>query len=643
MLGANFLPLLLALFLTSVGQCQQDSWRFINIPDYHKAEGLSIQIDAERQKRIEEQRKEFLAMYNQYGGDLITIPGDIVGGHWYRKNYLKKFRSQPEYTNYSTTDVILESCDRSYRGLREIIFDAGYKNLLIAVGDHEIGDNPWQLGTKVVEHITTFREGFAKVFTKNEDGSSRFTKKIGNALARPVGTPYEHTSNAFQHKNVLFITIDMFRFDGADIKLGGQGVVSGDISGKHLEWLENVLYQAQSIPTINHIVVQSHLPIIYPVRKHGSSGMLVNKTQREKILTVFRKYNVDLYLGGEVHMNTVTKDPKSNLIQFVGRGNDLSNITTIDVEKERLLLNTYHKNGTKLGSLIIDKSNNKTHFDSDGLLKPIDPNGMQIHWSFDSVLSKSDYHNSVDGGFPKKAKQNKLLESLSNAKAFLNDGDFNYDYSLISDNVSVTPGVIGNAVLIDKDTKLFVVHMGPLESDYKRTISCWINTAQQGRQLLFNSGSFWSKNGQFFNISINNGDLEIATRPDTFKKTVSTNLNDGKWHHLAVVLPKEKGEIKDLLLFVDGQLIAKTDSQNPSKRISTAQSNWMSIATHIPAYKTNVLSQMKMVNYRGLLDDFCIWTRELSTSEIKEIYTKGLQGISALEIEKNKILLQEKM
>jgi hypothetical protein len=112
---------------------------------------------------------------------------------------------------------------------------------------------------------------------------------------------------------------------------------------------------------------------------------------------------------------------------------------------------------------------------------------------------------------------------------------------------------------------------------------------------------------------------------------------------LAVVLPKEKGKIKDLLLFVDGQLIAKTDSQNPSKRISTAQSNWMSIATHIPAYKTNVLSQMKMVNYQGLLDDFCIWTRELNASEIKEIYTKGLQGKSALEIEKNRILLQEKM
>ena len=36
-----------------------------------------------------------------------------------------------------------------------------------------------------------------------------------------------------------------------------------------------------------------------------------------------RKHEVDIYFAGEVHSNTVTKDPKSDLVQVVTRVADM--------------------------------------------------------------------------------------------------------------------------------------------------------------------------------------------------------------------------------------------------------------------------------------------------------------------------------
>ncbi|GAB1308871.1 hypothetical protein KH5_15540 [Urechidicola sp. KH5] len=610
----------------------QDSWRFINIPDYHKSEGLSVQNDAELQKRIEQMQQGFVKMYQKHGGELITIPGDIVSGHWYNKKFVKRFTSEPKFTNYTTSQVVAEACKRSFGGLKQLIHNSGYEHLLVAVGDHEIGDNPWGKGKEVVKHIPTFREEFGKVFTKDVNGNSRFTEKIGNAPARPIGTIYEHTSNSVQYKNVLFITLDMFRFDDENTVLGNQGVVSGDITGEHLAWLTLVLKEAQAIKSIDHIVVQSHLPIIYPVRKYASSGMLVDDRESEKILDLFRTYNVDLYLAGEVHMNTLTKDAESDLIQFVGRGNNLSNLTAIDVEKDKLTLTTFHENGEELGYFVIDKSTSKTNFKSSGLLNPVNPKGLQIHWSFDELLDDTNYKSSVEGIFPKIAKQNKLLSQMKSPKAFNNHGDFNYDYSLINEGVSIERGMIGNAAKITTNSKLFVLPIGPLDANYERTLSTWVKTTASGRQIIFNSASFWGK-GQFFNMSLNEGNLELALRPNLYAHTKGLNLNDGTWHHLAIVLPKKDGTLNDIEFYIDGNIIVDKVLEGANVKINTSQANWMSIATHIPAYKTDVEKSMQMSTYQGLLDDFCIWTRGLKANEIKNVYEKGLKGISALEVE----------
>ncbi len=628
------------IIVTACTPKEFDSWRFINIPDYHNAEGFVNVWDTApegytslREKRIEDQTLLFRQMKERYGGELITMPGDCNGGHWYRENYLERFRSHPDYANYDTKQVILESSRLCYTGLQKIIRDGGYDNFLMAVGDHELGDNPWRKGSEVVNQLDAFRQGFANAFTLDEHGNSFFTKKIGNALPRPVGTIYEHTSNAVQYKNVLFVTLDMFRFDDKDKVLGDEGVVNGDIEGGHLEWFESVLEEAQHISSIKHIVVQSHLPIFYPVRKYASSGMLVDVNETEKILHILRKYKVDLYLAGEVHMNTVTKDPESDLIQLVARGNNLSNMTLVDVENDKLFISTYHQNGDKLGSLTIDKSSSETTIDGSGLLKPIHPKGLQISWSFDKQLDTTYYKNSIEGTFPKLARNNPLMSNITRPIVYLNDGGFGDDYSLIGGNVRQAQGILGNAVEISTNTNLFVLPMGPMESGYERTLACWVKTNANGRLLLLNSGSYWGTGGQFFNLGIHDGNLEVALRPETYTTTRNHAINDGEWHHLAVVMSHFDAKIDELRLFVDGKLIEDKHTTNPQTRINTQQANWMAIATQKGNYNTD-LSAMNIQDFTGLLDDFSIWTRALSDSDINLLYTEGLKGINALGVEK---------
>jgi hypothetical protein len=124
--------------------------------------------------------------------------------------------------------------------------------------------------------IPTFRKGFADGFNKNRTtGEFLFVKDVMGVQSRPIGTPYEASSFAYRHNNVLFISVDAFRLVGDGTKnyidrangFGGEGAITCDVSGDHLTWLEDVLAAGRTDETIKHIFVQAHLPIIQPVRK----------------------------------------------------------------------------------------------------------------------------------------------------------------------------------------------------------------------------------------------------------------------------------------------------------------------------------------------------------------------------------------
>ena len=145
----------------------------------------------------------------------------------------------------------------------------------------------------------------------------------------PWGTDHAKLSYAYQHKTMLFVTIDLYEEISTDLDYidktngnGGEGIVSGTMQGDHLAWFEKVLKVArEDSSSINHIIIQA--------ATHACSGT-------SEFWKLMVKYDVDLYLAGEVHSRTASKDENSNLIQILSRGNRIINFLKIEVEDEVL-------------------------------------------------------------------------------------------------------------------------------------------------------------------------------------------------------------------------------------------------------------------------------------------------------------------
>ena len=92
------------------------------------------------------------------------------------------------------------------------------------------------------------------------------------------------------------------------------------MTGAHLDWLDKVLQAGNEESAVKHIFVQGHFPVLYPVRKNKSSGQIMSYNENSEFWKMLRKHNVDIYFCGEVHLNTVTKDDVSDVIQIASRG-----------------------------------------------------------------------------------------------------------------------------------------------------------------------------------------------------------------------------------------------------------------------------------------------------------------------------------
>ena len=222
----------------------EEPWRFITLADWHLAE---VYVHSDEYPEMTEEILASLKMLKaNYGGELVMLPGDSNVGHWDTDEFIKRFNPK-----LIPAESILQAGELCYTGMVNTFNEAGYSRLLMAVGDHELGDNPWPAGTAVSECQPQFREAFANVFNINPDnGGFIYDKPIGEAASRPLGTQYETTSFAYQYKNVLFVTVDAFHQEAPDKAIGMQGSVTGAVVGKHLAWLDHVLSEARKDTSI---------------------------------------------------------------------------------------------------------------------------------------------------------------------------------------------------------------------------------------------------------------------------------------------------------------------------------------------------------------------------------------------------------
>lgn len=222
--------------------------------------------------------------------DAVLVAGDLVGGHW-GVDVDGTGAFGPVGTEVQRSAAVTLAGE-VYFGQWARWFSQRRLTVLPAVGDHDIGDNPWPAGSFKARAVATYRRAFARQFTLDASGVSRYPM-------RPLGTPQADTAYAVRLGDTLIVSVDVFA--------EGDGGVVPTVEGGQLAWLDRLLGEARR-DGVDHIIVQGHTPVLAPVRERHSSGLLLEGGADSPFWQVLRRHRVDLYLCGEVHDMTTRVD-----------------------------------------------------------------------------------------------------------------------------------------------------------------------------------------------------------------------------------------------------------------------------------------------------------------------------------------------
>ena len=231
-------------------------WRFVSIPDF-----LNVDLTYP-QPGWEETLDYVLDAIKAENPEFVLVAGDLVMGRWPDKESIKKYAAM------------------YYPAWIKRMQDHELK-FYTAIGDHEIGDNPWR-GDKA-DLVSYFKRQFQK-----------YLKMPLNGPLRMKGTAFW-----FIHENALFVAVDVF-----EKGQGPQGGIVPQVTSEQLEWFEQVLTDNSGV---ERVIVMGHTPILGPVAKKSSSGLMLEGGRQSPLWQTLKKHGVDLYLCGEVHAITCTQ------------------------------------------------------------------------------------------------------------------------------------------------------------------------------------------------------------------------------------------------------------------------------------------------------------------------------------------------
>jgi hypothetical protein len=251
--------------------------------------------------------------------DAVLVAGDEVNGHW-GVDYDGTGIFGPVNTYEQKLQALRNAGALYYQKWKGRFAQRGL-TVHPAVGDHEVGDNPWPSGWFKTRAFATFKSTWARHFTA--DGTKY--------AMRPTGTPYEGTAYAVKlTPDTLLITVDMFaKYDGE---------VHTRLTSDQLSWVDRTISEAKA-SGVKNVMVQGHVSVLGPVNHQHSSNLMYEGGSSSAFWQTLKRHNVDLYLAGEAHDMTVHTD--GTLVQvthggYVPRG--ISNYLKIEVYEDRIEL-----------------------------------------------------------------------------------------------------------------------------------------------------------------------------------------------------------------------------------------------------------------------------------------------------------------
>ena len=617
-------------------------WRFINLSDWHSAEKYVFRPN---KKAIKQDIEIVKHLKHNYGGDFVMIPGDTNNGAWDKTTFHRKLEATLE-KEMSPEEVVLEGGKLCYSGMLSTFRSGGYSNVLVAFGDHEAGDNPWPKNELKSKLLPYFRQTFAESFNFDDNNKFLYDGWIGNTKAHPEFTDFEHTSYAHIHMNTLIIVIDCFYQIAPGTDIGPAGTVAGRVEGEHLEWFRNVLAEAKKLPNIKHILVHSHFPVLHPVRKSRSSGQMMDFEAKSPFWEAMQENDVDIYFAGEVHLNTVIQDPDSSLIQISSRGNHFTNFLTIDITDDAIDITSHSEKGDNLegynldynesGKLLLQKIDGATIVKTaSGELSLLDRSLPVMHFSFEKITtleSRPILSLGLSPGVHSRDRKPVIKEVIINgmtcSHSLPNTGSFGMPYDAQTSDISLVGGVHGSAGNFGPKSRAAVWGMGPHTGGNTVSYALWFNTEATNDALLIVYEGFWKKNTEW-NLKLSNGipQLIYSFNQMLVPKWPMENLNDGRWHHIAAVMPKKDCLLSEVMIYINGEIIATTVIGDDSK-VHLPNGGLLSLGGFGHGRARTGLNDSgrrfftKGNPFIGSMDDVLVWSRSLNTNEVHELAQK---------------------
>ncbi|MBL7187739.1 MAG: hypothetical protein ISS70_15560 [Phycisphaerae bacterium] len=187
------------------------------------------------------------------------------------------------------------------------------------------------------------------------------------------------------------------------------------------------------------------------------------------------------------------------------------------------------------------------------------------------------------------------------------DSSGNNLHGVLVDNPVWVTGVQGTALQFSGGNHVAVPGYEGILGTQSRTSAAWINVTKTSASIITwgpaGSGTKWI-------MRTHNGPASLRLECGRGNTYGTTDLADGEWHHVAVVLIDDGSpDVSELLLYVDGALDPIMDGGTPNQ-MDTSSGGEFRIA-----YDLNNTPR----TYDGMIDDVRIYDRALSADEIQAL------------------------
>lgn len=585
------------------------SWTFVSFPDFLNADigdvsALTTAVNSTNAAHEAAIATVLDAMVAEHP-DFVMVAGDLVNGHWFSDaSGMQVFG--PVGTLAEKRAAVTTASNLYYSQWLQRFTDRGL-TVYAAVGDHDIGDNNWTAGQDKAFLVPTYKQQWAKYFTLDANGNSRFA-------SRPVGTAFENTAYAERHKNLLIVTVDVFRQDDPAVTIDSKtGSVRNDVVGDQLAWLESVLEAAAADPQIDHVIVQGHVPVLQPVRRLNSSGLMMAGAGDSEFWQTLSRNKVDLYFGGEVHdMSAANYAGVEQVVHggimgyaprvsyLVGRvypdrielelksaelvypAEDTSRLWQAGSNRPRAQYAIGPDGFTSAGKLVLEKSGDSTQYlNRTGFFVPIGATGgMAVHLPFDEASGATAANHG--------------------STATANNGTI--------ESATFVQGKIGNALTFDNVDRV-LAGAPPATGTQVRTTSAWVRVAPSSTvRTIYSFGN--NTGGGKWDVDIDaTGLFEMGIGQGRTDATGSASVADNTWHHLVIVLPQGATTLADVRMYIDGNPLTFTA---PATLIDTKTGDII-IGQSVNAQATQ--------QFAGSIDDFAIWAEALDAGQVRALYS----------------------